>query len=154
MNNTVTTFLTFKEGGEEATNFYVSHFKNSKIHHIVKHPDNGTLLHAAFTLNGREFMAMDADDHFTFTDGISLFVDCKDQAEVDHYWEKLTENGGEAGYCGWLTDKFGVSWQVVPHMLGELIASSDPDKARRVMQAIYKMRKLDIAGLQAAYDGK
>ena len=109
-----------------------------------------TGLHASFTLDGQEFMAMDGGDYFSFAHGTSLFVACEDQAEVDYYWEKLTADGGEPGKCGWLTDKFGVSWQIIPNALGRLMQQSDPAKADKVRQAMLQMGKIDIAGLEQA----
>jgi predicted 3-demethylubiquinone-9 3-methyltransferase (glyoxalase superfamily) len=146
------TFIGFQDHAEEAINFYVSLFENSKINSLTKHPDSGRLLHATFTLNGHEYKAMDADENFNFSYGMSLFVECKDQEEVDHYWEKLTADGGAPGSCGWLKDKYGMSWQVVPRQLGEFMNSSDPNKVRHVFDAVENMHKIDIAALQAAYD--
>ena len=150
----ITTFLTFKSGGKKAVDFYCSVFKDSKIDHTMTRPETNQLLHAAFSLNGQEFMAMDADDYpgFTFTDGISLFISCADQAEVDYYWDALLADGGETQACGWLKDQFGVRWQVIPNRLGELMSDPDPEKSSRVMQAMFKMKKLIIADLEAAYN--
>lgn len=119
-------------------------------------PGSEQLLHAGFSLNSQEFMAMDGGDHegFKFSEGISLFVSCADQEEVDYYWQALTVNGGEAGRCGWLKDKFGVSWQIIPLKLGELMGDPDPEKSARVMQAMLKMKKIIVSDLQLAYDGK
>jgi predicted 3-demethylubiquinone-9 3-methyltransferase (glyoxalase superfamily) len=149
----ITTFLTFKKDGKKAVDFYCSIFKDSKISHAMTRPDSNQLLRAAFTLNGQEFMAMDAGDYpgFTFTDGISLFISCKDQAEVDYYWDALLADGGETQACGWLKDQFGVRWQVIPNRLGELMSDPDPAKSGRVMQAMMGMIKIDVAGLEAAY---
>ncbi len=147
----ITTFLTFESKGKEAVDFYVSIFKNSKVNSIMVMPDSGVLLHASFTLDGVEFMAMDGGEHFKFEEGTSLFVTCDGQEEVDYFWEKLSE-GGEPGQCGWLTDKFGVSWQIIPTALGELMQDPDPAKSQRVMQAMLKMGKIDVAGLKQAYN--
>lgn len=152
----VTPFLTFKQGGKKAVDFYLSVFKDSSLDHAMTMPSSDQLLHAGFTLNGQEFMAMDAGDYpgFTFTDGISLFVSCENQEEVDYYWDALTSDGGEPGQCGWLKDKFGVSWQVIPTRLGELMSSPDQQANGRVMQAMLSMHKLVIADLEAAAAAK
>jgi predicted 3-demethylubiquinone-9 3-methyltransferase (glyoxalase superfamily) len=152
----VTTFLAFKENGEEAVKLYVSLLKNSKILNIMRSETDGpiargALMHASFVLDGQEYMAIDGGPHFTFSDGISLFVNCETQAEVDELWEKLSE-GGEKGQCGWLKDKYGLSWQIVPTILGELIGDKDPRKAQNVVQAMLQMTKLDIQALQRAYE--
>jgi predicted 3-demethylubiquinone-9 3-methyltransferase (glyoxalase superfamily) len=149
----ITTFLTFKENGKQAVEFYASIFKNSSINSSMTMPGSDQLLHAAFTLDGQEFMAMDGGEQFSFAQGTSLFVTCENQEEVDYYWDRLGE-GGEPGPCGWLTDKFGVSWQIVPTALGQLMSDPDPEKAQRTMQAMLQMGKIDIAGLQAAHDGR
>lgn len=157
MADKVTTFLIFKDRGEEAVNFYVSLFKNSKILSLVRsegreHVPEGALLHAAFTLDGRPYMAMDGGPHFRFDQGFSLFVSCETQQEIDRLWDALSE-GGEQQMCGWVVDKYGVSWQIVPSVMGELMDGSDPARAKRVWEAMLKMRKLDIKGLQAAFKG-
>lgn len=151
----ITTFFTFKNGGKKAVEFYCSIFKDSSIDHAVTMPGTDQLLHAGFSLNGQDFMAMDGGDHagFTFTEGISLFVWCETQAEVDYYWDALLSDGGEESQCGWLKDQFGVSWQVIPNRLGELMADPDQEKAGRVMQSMLKMKKIIIADLEAAYKG-
>jgi predicted 3-demethylubiquinone-9 3-methyltransferase (glyoxalase superfamily)/ActR/RegA family two-component response regulator len=146
----ITTFLTFSSRGKEAVDLYVNTFKNSTIHNIMVTPDTSQLLHAAFSLDGQEFMAMDAGPTFKFEDGISLFVTCDTQDEVDYYSEKLTANGGSQGRCGWLKDPYGVSWQIIPTALGRLMSSPDAAQSVRVMQAMMGMDKLDIAGLEAA----
>ena len=117
-------------------------------------PGSDQLLHASFTLNGQEFMAMDVGDHdnFEFSDGISMFVNCQDQAEVDYYWNALLLDGGLAGRCGWLKDQFGVSWQVIPIHLGQLMSDPNPAKSGSVMKAMLKMKKIIIADLEAAYN--
>jgi predicted 3-demethylubiquinone-9 3-methyltransferase (glyoxalase superfamily) len=150
----ITPFLTFEKDGKKAVEFYTSIFKNSSIDHAMTMPGSDQLLHAGFTLDGQDMMAMDGGDHFKFEDGTSLFVACADQEEVDYYWEKLTADGGEPGQCGWLKDKFGVSWQVIPERMGELMGDPDPVKAGRTMQAMLKMHKIDLAELEAAHDGK
>jgi predicted 3-demethylubiquinone-9 3-methyltransferase (glyoxalase superfamily) len=143
---------------EEAMNHYASIFKNSNVEMIDRYKagegTEGNVKHAEFSLSGAEFMALDGglEHDFTFTEAISLFVDCKTQEEVDELWEKLSA-GGEKSQCGWLKDKYGVSWQIIPSTLGEMLGDKDPAKANRVMQAMLKMQKIDIAGLKRAYDG-
>ena len=148
----ITPFLTFKDHAEEAINFYVSLFKNSKIHSIFTH--EGKVLHAVFELNGTQFLAMDGGEPFTFSIGTSLFVNCENQEEVDELWDKLTHDGGRANRCGWLTDKYGMSWQIIPKQLGELMSQTDKEKSARVMQAMLAMSKIDVSLLQKAYDGE
>jgi predicted 3-demethylubiquinone-9 3-methyltransferase (glyoxalase superfamily) len=159
----ITPFLTFvgeRHGkAEEAINLYTSLFNNSSIQAIQRYgagggEPEGTVMHARFSLNGQEFMAMDSGlEHlWTFTEAVSLFVNCKTQEEVDELWEKLTE-GGEEGPCGWLKDRYGVSWQIVPTVLGELLGDKDAEKAQKVMQAMLQMKKIDITGLKEAYEG-
>ncbi len=154
----ITTFLTFNNQAEEAANFYVSIFKNSKLVSVNRYGEGapapaGSVMTASFVLEGQEFIALNGGPSFTFSDGISLFVNCETQAEVDELWEKLSE-GGEEGPCGWLKDKFGVSWQVIPAALGEMLGDKDPQKAGRVMQAMLQMRKIDIEALRRAYGPK
>jgi predicted 3-demethylubiquinone-9 3-methyltransferase (glyoxalase superfamily) len=152
----VTTFLTFQKDGKKAVDFYCSVFKDSKIDHSMTYPGSEKLLHAAFSLNGQEFMAIDAGEHpsFTFTDGISLFIVCEDQAEVDYYWDALLANGGETQACGWLKDQFGLRWQVIPKRLMELMSDPDTEKSGRVMQAMMSMIKINVAELEAAAKGE
>lgn len=152
----ITTFLWFDQQAEEAMNFYVSLFKNSKVLSVSRYPQGGpmpagTLMTATFQLDGQEFMALNGGPEFKFTEAISLFVTCETQAEVDHFWDHLSE-GGEKSRCGWLKDRFGLSWQIVPTALGELMGDPNPRKAQNVMQAMLQMDKLDIAALQAAHD--
>ena len=147
----ITTFLTFEDQAEEAVEFYTSIFPSSRIVSTTRGPD-GSLMTAAFELEGQEFYALNGGPSFTFSQGISLFVGCETQAEVDELWERLSE-GGEKGPCGWLTDKFGVSWQVVPRILGELLGDEAPERSRRVMKAMMQMSKLEIEGLERAYAG-
>jgi predicted 3-demethylubiquinone-9 3-methyltransferase (glyoxalase superfamily) len=152
----ITTFLTFNDEAEEAVAFYTSIFENSRIVSSMRYGDagpgpKGTLMSATFELEGQRFMSLNGGPSFRFEQGISLYVSCETQEEVDRYWEKLTE-GGEEGPCGWLTDKFGVSWQVVPRILGEMLNDEDADKARRVMNAMLQMSKIDIEGLRRAYE--
>jgi predicted 3-demethylubiquinone-9 3-methyltransferase (glyoxalase superfamily) len=150
----ITTFLTFDGHAEEAVNHYTSIFKNSKIIRMTRYGDGapvpkGTVMSATFELEGQEFMALNGGPTFGFAQGISLFVKCQTQKEVDDLWEKLCE-GGEPGPCGWLKDKFGVSWQIIPDALGELLGDPDLVKAQRVMQAMLAMKKIVIADLRNA----
>jgi predicted 3-demethylubiquinone-9 3-methyltransferase (glyoxalase superfamily) len=152
----ITPCLWFNFNAEEAVNFYVGTFKNSRIISTLRygeaHPDlKGTALLMRFEIEGQEFQALNAGPQFPFTEAISLSVDCVDQAEVDYLWEKLCE-GGTPSQCSWLKDKFGLSWQIVPRTLSTLLSDPDPVKANRVMQAMMTMSKIDIAAIQAAYD--
>jgi len=152
----ITPFLWFDDKAEEAMNFYVSIFKNSKRGRISRYGEagpgpKGTVMVATFQLEGQEFMALNGGPHFKFTEAISLVVNCETQDEVDGFWEKLSE-GGSKGQCGWLKDKYGLSWQIVPTALGELMSDPDPEKSKRVMTAMLQMAKLDISGLKRAYD--
>lgn len=146
----ITPFLWFDTQAEEAMNFYVSSFKNSKVLGVSRGPD-GKAQSVNFELEGQEFVGFNAGPEFKFNEAISFFVDCRSQAEVDELWQKLTADGGEESQCGWLKDKFGLSWQIIPTRLGELMGDPDPVKAQRVVQAMLKMRKIDIAGLEQAY---
>jgi predicted 3-demethylubiquinone-9 3-methyltransferase (glyoxalase superfamily) len=148
----ITTFLTFQSGGMEAVNFYVSLFKNSKLNGSMVMPGGDQLLHASFTLDGQDFMAMDGGPVFKFELGTSLFVTCEGQAEVDDLWDKLTAGGGEPGQCGWLKDRWGMSWQIIPTRLGELMQDHDQQKAGKARQAMLQMSKIDVAGLEAAFN--
>jgi predicted 3-demethylubiquinone-9 3-methyltransferase (glyoxalase superfamily) len=157
MQKKITTFVTFDGRAEEAVDFYTSTFENSRILSTTRYEPGGPgpegeLMSATFELAGEEFMALNGGSSFAFAQGISLFVDCEDQQEVDELWERLTD-GGAPGPCGWLTDRFGVSWQIVPRALGELLADEDREKAGRVMQAMLQMSKIDIEGLRRAYVG-
>jgi predicted 3-demethylubiquinone-9 3-methyltransferase (glyoxalase superfamily) len=156
MQKKITTFLTFDGQAEEAIEFYTSIFTNSKILSSSRYPagapgPEGSLMSASFELAGQEFVALNGGPSFTFSQGTSLFVDCETQDEVDELWERLTD-GGEPGPCGWLTDRFGVSWQIIPRILGELLSDEDPEKSQRVMQAMLQMSKIEIEGLRQAYD--
>ena len=149
-------FLWFDDKAEEAMNFYVSIFKNSKRGRISRYGEagpgpKGTVMVATFQLEGQEFMALNGGPHFKFTEAISLVVNCETQDEVDAFWEKLSE-GGSKGQCGWLKDKYGLSWQIIPTVLGELMSDPDPEKSKRVMTAMLKMSKIVIRGLKQAYD--
>lgn len=146
----ITPFLWFNDNAEEAINFYLSIFKNSKIISTTPGP-NGKLLTATFQLERQEFHALNGGPMFKFTEAISLFINCETQAEVDELWEKLSASG-EKSRCGWLKDKYGLSWQVIPSVLGELLRDKDPEKANRVMQAMLQMDKIDIKTLQQAYE--
>lgn len=153
----ITTFLWFDNNAEEAVNFYVSVFKNSKINKVSRYGDagpglKGSVMVMSFELEGQEFTALNGGPVFKFTPAISLSVDCITQEEVDEFWNKLSA-GGRTDQCGWLQDKYGLSWQIVPRALGELMADKDPVKASRVMQAMLKMTKLDIKKLEEAYAG-
>jgi predicted 3-demethylubiquinone-9 3-methyltransferase (glyoxalase superfamily) len=154
----ITPFLWFDGRAEEAMNFYTSIFKNAKIGRVTRYGDagpgpKGTVMSATFELEGQEFMALNAGPQFKFSPAISFFVDCKTQEEVDELWEKLSA-GGKTERCGWLTDKFGLSWQIIPSILGELLSDKDPEKSQRVMKAMLQMDKIDIAGLKRAYAQK
>jgi predicted 3-demethylubiquinone-9 3-methyltransferase (glyoxalase superfamily) len=152
----ITPFLWFDDKAEEAMNFYVSIFKNSKIGSVARYGEagpgpKGTVMTAAFELNGQEFVALNGGPHFKFTEAVSFVVNCETQAEVDEFWEKLSE-GGEKSRCGWLKDKYGLSWQVVPTVLGELMQDKDPEKSKRVMESMLQMDKIDIKTLKQAYE--
>jgi predicted 3-demethylubiquinone-9 3-methyltransferase (glyoxalase superfamily) len=152
----ITPYLWFDSQAEEAANFYVSIFNNSKIVNISRYGEAGpgpvgTVLTVSFELEGQEFTALNGGPAFKFTEAVSFFVDCKSQEEVDDLWEKLTE-GGEEQPCGWLKDKFGLSWQIVPTVLIEMLNDPDPEKARRVTEAMLQMKKIDIPTLEQAYE--
>jgi predicted 3-demethylubiquinone-9 3-methyltransferase (glyoxalase superfamily) len=151
-------FLWFDKEAEEAAEFYVSIFKNSRVLEVARYGDAGpgpagSAMTVAFVLDGEEFIALNGGPHFRFTEAISLFVTCEDQAEIDHFWNKLTA-GGAPSQCGWLKDRFGVSWQIVPSVLMTLLQDKDSERSTRVMQAMLQMRKLDIAALQRAHQGE
>ena len=157
MQKKITTFLTFDGQAEEAVNLYTSIFPDSKIMSTTPYPPGtpgpeGTLMSASFELAGQEFVALNGGPSFTFSQGISLFVDCETQEEVDELWERLTADGGKPGPCGWLTDRFGVSWQIIPRALGQLMSDENAAKSQAVMQAMLQMQKIEIEGLQRAYD--
>jgi predicted 3-demethylubiquinone-9 3-methyltransferase (glyoxalase superfamily) len=154
----ITTFLTFDGQAEEAVRFYTSVFEDARILSERRYGPagpgpEGSLMTASFELAGQEFMALNGGPSFEFSQGVSLFVDCETQDEVDELWEKLTADGGQPGPCGWLTDRFGVSWQIVPRALGELLGDEDPEKANRVMEAMLGMQKIEVDGLRRAYEG-
>jgi predicted 3-demethylubiquinone-9 3-methyltransferase (glyoxalase superfamily) len=155
----ITPYLWFDMNAEEAVNFYVSVFKDTRIIATSRYPDEmpdfgGKVLTIQFELFGQAFMALNGGPQFKFNEAVSFLVDCKDQAEVDYYWEKLTADGGEEGMCGWLKDKYGLSWQIIPMRLEELIGSSDKKKAGRAMQTMLSMRKIDVAELERAFNGE
>jgi predicted 3-demethylubiquinone-9 3-methyltransferase (glyoxalase superfamily) len=149
-------FLWFDGKAEEAMKFYTSVFKNSSILSLNRDddegPGKGKVTSGKFQIEGQEFMALNGGPHFTFTPAISFFINCETQAEVDELWEKLSAGGGEKSRCGWLKDKFGVSWQVIPTVLGDLLYDSDPVKSERVWKAMMEMGKIEIKGLQEAYN--
>lgn len=151
----ITPYLWFDDQAEEAVNFYTSIFKNSKILNVSRYPEGapgpaGKVMTATFELDGQEFMALNGGPQYKFTEAISFLVNCRTQKEVDELWEKLSD-GGEEGPCGWLKDKFGVSWQIIPTALGEMLSDPNPSKAQRVMEAMLKMKKIEIPVLQQAY---
>ena len=148
----ITPFLWFDDNAEEAMNFYVSIFADARIVSTMPGPD-GKLMGGTFVLKGQEMMVLNGGPMYSFTPAISLFVKCETQQEVDYYWQKLTEGGSEDA-CGWLKDKFGLSWQIIPNALGELLGAPDREKAGRALQAMLQMKKIDIAALQEAFDGE
>lgn len=154
----LTPFLWFDTQAEEAANFYCSIFKNSKVGQVVRYGDTGpgpkgSVMIVTFELEGQQFTALNGGPRFKFDEAISFVVNCETQEEIDHYWESLTADGGEEVQCGWLKDKFGLSWQVVPTIIGELMGSGDAAKSGRVMQAVLQMKKLDIQTMKNAYEG-
>ena len=154
----ITPYLWFDTQAEEAANFYVSLFKNSRILDVVRYDDSapgqaGKVMIVNFQLDGQDFVALNGGLHFKFTEAISLFVNCEGQEEVDRLWEALSA-GGEVQQCGWLKDKYGLSWQIIPSALMELMGDPDPVKSMRVRQAMLQMVKIDIAALKKAYEGK
>ena len=158
----ITTFLWFDSQAEEAASFYVSIFKNSRIVGIARYDDEsskaagrpqGSVMTVVFELDGQVFTALNGGPLFKFTEAISLVVNCESQKEVDYFWDKLTA-GGQEVECGWLKDRYGVSWQITPTALLEMIADTDPEKSRRTMKAMLTMKKLDVEVLKKAYDGR
>lgn len=152
----ITPFLWFNDKAEEAMNFYVSIFKNSKVVGATRYGDagpgpKGSVMTAVFQLNGQEFIALNGGPQFTFSPAISFVVNCETQEEVDEFWQKLSA-GGQIQQCGWLQDKYGLSWQIVPTILGKLLQDKDPAKSQRVMKAMLQMKKLDIKTLKQAYE--
>jgi predicted 3-demethylubiquinone-9 3-methyltransferase (glyoxalase superfamily) len=158
MKDKLVTCLWFDTEGEAAARFYTSVFPGSKLGEITRYGsagprEEGTVMTVGFELMGQEFIALNGGPDFTFNEAISLLINCADQAEVDYYWNALTADGGEEGPCGWLKDKYGLSWQVVPEGWEAMLTSGDTAAAQRAMDAMYTMKKLDLAALQAAYDG-
>jgi predicted 3-demethylubiquinone-9 3-methyltransferase (glyoxalase superfamily) len=154
----IKTNLWFDGNAEEAATYYTSIFKDSKILSLSRYGEagpgaKGSVMTVAFQLEGQEFIALNGGPHFKFTEAISLLVDCETQQEVDGLWSKLSA-GGEEGPCGWLKDKFGLSWQIIPSVLVKLLQDEDPQKAKRVMDAMLQMKKIDIARLERAYNNK
>jgi predicted 3-demethylubiquinone-9 3-methyltransferase (glyoxalase superfamily) len=157
MSQRITPNLWFDTEAEEAADFYVSVFKNSRVVNVAHYNDAGPreagmVMTVEFELDGQRFVGINGGDQFKFSEAVSFQINCEDQDEVDYYWERLTD-GGEEGPCGWLKDRYGVSWQVVPEGMDELFGDSDPERAKRAMEAMFKMRKLDVAMLRAAADG-
>lgn len=148
----ISPFLWFDGKAEEAATFYTAIFKNSRITNVIPGP-GGTVMGVSFELEGQEFMGLNGGPMFQFTPAVSFFIKCETQEEIDNYWTRLIEGGGEPQPCGWLKDKFGLSWQVIPNALGTMLQDKDPAKAQRTMEAMMKMSKLDIATLKKAYDG-
>lgn len=154
----ITPFLWYDTQAEEAANYYVSVFKNSKVKAVSRYGDagpgpKGSVLTVSFDLNGQDFIALNAGPKYKFTPAVSFVVNCESQEEVDYYWDKLLAGGGRPDMCGWLTDRFGLSWQVVPTVLGKLMADKDPRKSERVMKAMLQMQKMDIEKLESASKG-
>ena len=154
----ISPFLWFDKEAEEASKFYCSIFKNSKILNMARYPEGspapaGTVMTVEFELDGQRFIALNGGPHFTFNEAISFSIECDTQAEVDHYWSKLTSGGGQESQCGWLKDRYGLSWQVNPKALGKMLSDPDKERAQRVMQAMLKMRKIEIPELERAYAG-
>jgi predicted 3-demethylubiquinone-9 3-methyltransferase (glyoxalase superfamily) len=159
----ITPFLWFDGQAEDAANFYTSLFKNSKILRIFRYTEEaaektghpvGSVLTIEFEIEGQKFVALNGGPLFKFNESVSFVINCETQEEVDYFWEKLTAVGGEESQCGWLKDKFGVSWQVTPTVLIDMLHDKDPEKAERVMNAMLEMQKIEISKLKAAYDGK
>jgi len=156
IKQTIVPHLWFDKEAKEAAEFYTSIFKDSRITNVTTIHDtpSGTVDTVSFELLGQEFMAISAGPLFTFNESISFMVKCETQEEIDYYWEKLTAGGGQEGQCGWLKDKYGLSWQVVPAAMDEMMDANDPEAVARVTQAFLKMTKFDIAALQRAHDGE
>jgi predicted 3-demethylubiquinone-9 3-methyltransferase (glyoxalase superfamily) len=158
MQQKITPFLWFDDQAEEAANFYTSLFDDSRVTNVTRYGPagpgpEGSAMTVSFELAGQAFTALNGGPEFSFTEAISFYVSCESQAEVDRLWEALTGDGGEESMCGWLKDRYGLSWQIIPNALIELMGDEDAAKARRVTEAMLQMRKIDIAALQAAYDG-
>ena len=143
----------FNDQLEDAMAFYTATFPDSRITRLARSGEDGPIVSAEFVIGGQTFMAYNGGTHFTFSEGFSLFVDCKDQEEVDEYWDKLLAGGATPVQCGWITDQFGISWQIIPRRFMELISDRNPEKVQRVTEAMMKMVKLDVAALEKAYNG-
>ena len=155
----ITPFLWYDKEAEEAANFYCSVFKDSKIHKVARYPEGspaptGSVMTVEFELDGQRFIALNAGPHFKFNEAVSFVIDCEDQKDVDHYWSKLTSGGGQESMCGWLKDKYGLSWQVTPKQLPKLMTQGDKEQAKRVMGAMMQMKKIVIADLEEAAAAK
>jgi len=150
----ITPFLWFDTQAEEAMNYYVSIFKNSKVLEVQRQGPDGPVFSVSFELDGQEFIGLNAGPRFKFNESISFLVNCENQNEVDEYWNKLIADGGEESMCGWCKDKFGLWWQIIPKQLGELMGDPNPEKSQRVMESMLKMQKIIVADLQNAYDEK
>ena len=148
----VTPFLMFNDQLEAAIDFYTATFPDSQIKNVARAGEDGPITSAEFVIGGQPFMGYNGGPYFSFSEGFSLFVDCEDQAEVDEYWDKLVGAGATPSQCGWITDPFGVTWQIVPRRFMELIGDQDPKKVQSVMEAMLKMVKLDVAELERAYE--
>jgi predicted 3-demethylubiquinone-9 3-methyltransferase (glyoxalase superfamily) len=151
-------FLWFDTQAEEAANFYVSLFEDSEVHDVTRYSEGGPgpageVMMASFTLAGQEFMALNGGPRFAFTEAVSFYVNCEDQDEVDRLWSRLSEGSDDEGQCGWLKDRFGLSWQIIPERLGELLGDPDPDRSQRAMQAMLQMRKIDVQAMEDAANG-
>lgn len=151
--NKITPFLWFDDQAEEAARFYVSIFKNSKVLEVTPGGPNGKAMTVSFELEGQPVIGLNAGPQFKFNEAFSFFVSCKDQAEVNEYWSKLTANGGEESMCGWLKDRYGLSWQIIPTALGEALGDKDPAKAKRALEAMFTMKKIDVKAIEAARKG-
>lgn len=153
----ITPCLWFNGKVEEALNFYTSVFESARVKDVSYYgeggPMAGEILTATFDIEGQEFMILNGGPNFEFNESISFTVNCNDQEEIDYYWDNLTADGGKESVCGWLKDKYGLSWQIAPTIINEMLTDKDPEKSKRVMDAVMKMKKLDIAELQAAYHG-
>lgn len=150
--NKVTPFLMFNDQLEAAIEFYTATFPDSEIHNVARAGEDGPVSSAEFVVGGQRFMGYNGGSYFSFSEGVSLYVDCANQDEVDEYWDKLVKAGAEPTACGWIKDPFGLSWQIVPRRFNELISDSDPNKVKAVMDAMMKMVKLDVAELERAYN--
>lgn len=151
----ITPFLWFNDNAEEAIAFYTSVFKNSKTGKVIRYGEGGpgpkgTVMTAEFELNGQEFVALNGGPHFKFNEAVSFVINCETQEEIDMLWQRLSEGSDDKGQCGWLKDKFGLSWQIVPYNIAEILQSNDPEKAKRTIAALMKMKKIDMAALRQA----